>query len=145
MSSPFTLAALASEIANDPLSLGYAGKTDPQVAALLNLASGAGSAAGFKNSIPLQQVAQAIVPADLLALTSLQLQQLSFIMEFSGGSFDASNANTQTLFGTIFTGKTNTITAFSALAAKTLCRAEVLWGSGTIISAAQISQSRNGS
>jgi hypothetical protein len=141
----FTLAALATEIATDPLALGYANKNDTLVAALLNLSPQPTPVSGYKNSIPLQQVVQAIVPADLLALTAIQLQQLLFILQFSGGTFDASNANTQTLFGTIFTGKTNTITAFSALATKSLSRAEVLWGSGFSISAAQISQSRNGS
>lgn len=146
MTTAFTLAGLASEIATDQLGLGYAGKDDPTVAGLLNLAPQPTPVSGWKNSIPIQQFVQAIVPADLLALTALQLQQLSFLLTFSGGgAFDASNANTQALFGTIFAGKTNTIAAFSALAAKSLSRAEVLWGSGTVISAMQIGQSRNGS
>lgn len=145
MTVAFTLAGLASEIANDPLSLGYSGKDDPTAAGLLNLSPQPTPVAGFKNSIPLQQVVQAIVPADLLALTALQLQQLTFLLSFSGGSFDGTNTNTSTAFGTLFAGKTNTLAAFTAIAAKTLSRAEVLWGSGIVISPAQISQSRNGS
>ena len=141
--TPFSLAALATEIAQDPKTLGYAAAgNDVAVAALLNLPSGAGSGPVWKTSIPALMVLQTIVSADFLALTSLQLQQLNTMLAI--GTFDATNANTGATFAAIFTGKTNTLNAFNAMAQRTGSRAEVLWGIGTVISAQQIGQSRNG-
>ena len=141
--TPYTLAKLTSEVQNDPLNLGYAAaKTsggDQAIANLMNSLTSAGAGPIYVNNLPAVAIRQAVVPADLLSLTSLQLQQLSFLLE--SGVFDCSNANVQTAFGTLFASKPNTITAFTAIAVVTGSRAQVLWGMvvGTI-TASQINQ-----
>ena len=144
--TPFTNAALLTEIQTDPLSLGYAAAFtsggDLATANLINRASGAGSGPVWRIAIPSLQILQTIVSADYMALTSLQLQQLSIILQI--GTFDATNANTGATFAAIFTGKPNTITAFTAMAQITGGRGQVLWGFAYVITAQQISDAKRG-
>ena len=140
---PFTYAALQAEITNDPLTLGYANLSDTQKANLLNSTTSSGAGPVWRTNIPSLQVLQAIVSADYMALTALQLQELSTILQI--GTFDATNTNTAATFSAIFTGKPNTITSFTTLAIQTGGRAQVLWGIGAVISVQQIGIARNGS
>ena len=153
--TPFTIAALKSEIANDPVSMGYAaaiaaaiaagGDQDLAVVNLLNALTGPGAGPVWRTSIPAIQVMQTIVPADFLALTSLQLQQMAMLglTAESSSTFDATNTNMNTIFGTIFSGKTNTLTAFTAMAQQTGGRGQVLWGINQITTEQQVGQSRH--
>lgn len=126
----FTLAALHTEITTDPLAIGYAGKTDQQIAALINALTGPGAASIFRNDIAYQEIINAINSADFAGLSALQIAKLQL---FQGQLLDATKSNIRTIFLGIFTGLTNTINSLTALASRTGSRAEVLWGIGTVI------------
>lgn len=135
----FTLAGLQSERTNDPAALGYAGKTDAQVAALINTAT---ATSVFRNDIKTAEIVGTIVAADFVSLSAVQIAKLQLML--TNGVFDATVSNTRTIFLGIFTGMTNTITALTALAQRPGTRAEVLWGTGTIVTERQCGQARNG-
>jgi len=140
----FTTAQLASEINSDPAALGYAAHVasgdDAGVAALLNAAT---TTKVFRNDLATHEVLNAIVAADFAALTQLQVSKLALF--FAGTTtVDATNANTRTIFLGVFTGMANTVTALTALAQRNGSRAEVLWGVGTVITAANVSLALRG-
>ncbi len=133
---------LREELAADSQSIGYApfiaAGDDAAVAYLINRRSGAGSASVYRNDLAIPEIVRAIVATDFANLTALQISKLQLL----GGTIDATNTNMQTIFLGIFTGMTGTINALAAIAARAGSRAEVLWGTGTIITADQVRQSR---
>jgi len=138
----FTLQALATELATDPLTLGYgAALTDSDKVAILNLRSGLGAANVFRSDVTTAEIINAIVAADFAALTTLQISKLNLILSVS--ILDTTKANIRTIFLGIFTGMAATITALTALAQRTGSRAEILWGYGTVITEQQVSDSKN--
>lgn len=134
---PMTTEQLAAEIANDPAGLGYAGKTDGQIRVLLNTVTATDV---FRNDIAAKEIVNAIVAADFASLNVTQLSKLQLML--IGGTLDATNSNTRTIFLGIFSGMTATITALTAVAQRKGTRAEVLWGSGTVVTNDQIAGAR---
>src|SRR5437588_11027519 len=132
---------LANEINGDPLSLGYVtpkvNGNDQAVANLLNALTGPGAASIFRNDIQAKEIINAIVAADFAALTALQLQKLQVMT--AQGVLDATVANIRTIFLAIFSGMTNTVNALTTLASRTGSRAEVLFGTGTVITPTDVS------
>jgi hypothetical protein len=144
--TPFTIAALTSEINTDPTNVGYAAVKSAGRQAILNLltslTANPGAGPVWRTKIPAIQVIQTIVPADFLALTAIQLQQMALLglSAESTVTFDATNTNMNTIFGSIFAGKTTTLAAFTAMAQQTGGRNQVLWGIDNVVTVDQLQQ-----
>jgi hypothetical protein len=67
--------------------------------------------------IPVSKIIGAIVPADLLGLTALQLQQLQFLLQSNQTVVAPLGGTIRAVFGTIFTGKATTLANLTALVA----------------------------
>ena len=136
-----TPSILKTEIQQDPKAMGLAplvaAGNDQGVADLLNSATGSGTGTTFRNNIQAKEIINAIVASDFANLTALQLAQLQAIT--AQGILDATSANARTIFLNIFAGMTNTVTALTALASRLASRAEVLFGAGTTLAAADVS------
>lgn len=110
--------ALAAEIAADPLALGYAGKTDAQVAALLNGADRSTTAA--RSVVPAYEVWEAIVPAEWAALSAAEKQRVQTLLAM--GQVNLAGPNTRAGFAAAFAAGTATRTALLALPTQSIAR-----------------------
>lgn len=77
-------------------------------------------------NIPVTSIIGAITSTDFLALTSLQLQQLQFLLQSAETVFAPPGGTIRSVFGTIFAGKTTTLANLTALVA-TYDSATQLW------------------
>ena len=68
-------------------------------------------------SIPVSSIVGAILPADFLALTPLQLQQLQFLLQSSQTVSAPPGGTIRSVFATIFAGKATTLANLAALVA----------------------------
>lgn len=66
-------------------------------------------------NIPVSNIIGAIQPADFLALTALQLQQLQFLLQSATTIYAPPGGTVRSVFGTIFSGKTTTLNSLTAL------------------------------
>jgi hypothetical protein len=110
---------LWQEVKNDPAGLSYAGKTDAQVAALLN----ARTRQRLRASIPTWEIVEATRPADWAALSVAEKQRYQAFV--SAGTLNPNGTNTQAAFQSMFAG-TATLAALVTLAKETVSRAEEL-------------------
>ena len=92
------------------------GLTTAQKIAAVNAWTIAGPA--ISPQIPVRNVIAVIVPADFLALTALQLQELQFLLQGGDVVFAPSGGTVRSVFGTIFSGKATTLANLSALVAQ---------------------------
>ena len=130
--------ALRNELLNDPVALGYAGKTDQQAADLLNSTTTGRTLP--RTSVPTTEVLGAILNTDWPAAASASESKLRAIL---GMPFvDASNGNIRGLFQAIFAAGTTTRTNLLALANRTVSRAEEL-GFGVVL-AVDVNRARSG-
>ncbi len=139
---PFTIPQLLTELQTDPAALGYAAKVnvgaDGDLAGLINAIGATAAFNKFRNDITIHDVNDSIVPADFAALTSLQIDKIRLV--FTGTDrIDANSANTRAIFLGIFSAMPNTVTALTAMATRKGSRAEVLWGTGTVVTVSDIS------
>jgi hypothetical protein len=116
------LSALRTEITNDPAGLGYAGKTDAQVATLMNAVNQTAN----RDTVNADQLIRAILPADFAALTQIQLSRLSIIL--SAEPFGVNDPNIKQMIADLFAGKTQTLQALQALQTYQTSRALLLFG-----------------
>lgn len=68
-------------------------------------------------NIPVSNIIGAIVPADFMALTALQLQQLQFLLQSAQAVYAPPAGTIRSVFSTIFSGKATTLANLSALVA----------------------------
>lgn len=140
--TPAQLTALASEINTDPKAVGYAAKTNKQIADLLNtrglVVSDPKINAGI---VSVQVLLNALVGTEVLTLTPAQSQAL--IIYFSGLTLDTSNANVRAGIGAIFGAGTQSRTNLQAAVDRTASRAETLFGAGTLIDQRDVSLALN--
>lgn len=113
---------LKSEITNDPAVLGYAAKTDQQIADLLN--SLTTSRTIERSIIPAHEVLEATVPAEWAALTAAEKQRYQTIT--GAGQVNLRGANTRSTMGAMFGAGTTTRANLIALQTKAVSRAEEL-------------------
>lgn len=136
------IATLHTELHSDPQSLGYAAMlATPDYVGLANLLNQTGSTAAYNvyvNNITISQIVGAIASTDFANLTALQAAKIQLL--FSGSPLvDATNANTRASFAAIFTGmSTATTNALTALAQRYGSRAEVLFGTGTVLQVSDV-------
>lgn len=118
--------ALRDEIANDPVTLGYAGKTDAQVAALMNGADR--STTSTRTIVAAYEVFEAIVPSEWAAVTAANQARVNALL--SMGNVNAAGANTKATFAAAFVAGTTTRTNLLALTTLTTprSRAQEIFG-----------------
>lgn len=105
---------LKAELTNDPLGRGYSGMTAAAAATSLNTANR--TPAAQPALLTPSAIINAILPADLAALTQLQTTQFALVL--SGAQVDASAGTTVRLaVQTLFAGKTTTLNRLGALVA----------------------------
>lgn len=135
------LAALKSEIENDPQGLGYAPLmargSDADVAVLLNTKRAGANYAVFRPDVPLKDVIEAMTSADFTALTAVQASRLQLL--FYGGYADMTRANTRRIMQDLFSGASATTRqGILAVVSREGSRAEKLFGAGTEVHHLQI-------
>lgn len=113
---------LQAEITTDPMALGYAGKSDQQIADLLN-SMGTGRVIG-RSIVPSQEIIEATVPGEWAALAAAEKQRYQTIT--GAGEVNLKGPNTRAMLGAMFGAGTQTRTNLVALQTKTVSRAEEL-------------------
>jgi len=113
-------AVLKAELTNDPLVLGYSGKTDQQAADLLNAVNRTLDV----ETLPTSDIFEAIVLADYAALTAAQKTTLQIILSL--GTVKVKGTNTRAALLSIFGAGTATRTALAALQVTPVSRASEL-------------------
>lgn len=138
----YSLAALMSEISNDPKGLGYAalsGNSDA-IANLMNtspepIASGQQEQI-YRTRVATNDLMAGIVLTEFAALT--QANRDYCVMLFSAGFVNTGDANVRTQLGAIFATNTTSRANMLAAAQKNASRAEALWGDGFRVTAQQV-------
>lgn len=132
--------ALATEINNDPTSLGYAphrtSGNDGAIADLLNAVSP--SILIDRDVIDSHEVIDATVPSEWAALTAAEKQRYQTLT--GAGKVNPKSANTRQTFGQMFGVGTTTRTNLTSLQTRPGSRAEQLFGSGTFIYASDVAK-----
>lgn len=121
--------ALKSELATDPVPMGYAGQTDTAILILIN-----GTTRTMpRGAVDAQVIVDALNPAEFASMADLQLQEFNMIT--STGRVDVGNANVQGQLSRLFTLAAFPITraAIILLATRPASRAEQLFGTGTTV------------
>lgn len=159
MSAPFTIAALAAELAADPQGLGYAANTgvanDAANAALLNALTGNGAGTITVSTIDRNSFLNITTPAAVrlaVGLGSDNETQLSAgvvakwsaVLAQARAADDGSQIPVDGIsaLGNPVTDLVMLESELAALTTRIGSRAEVLWGQGTVISAYQCSYAR---
>lgn len=119
--------ALAAEIANDPKTLGYAGKSDYAIAVILNTV-GASAETVIRAYTNTAEIVAAIDPTEFTALAAASKLFLTDVI-LAAPVVKTGDANLRTAVGQIF-GAGATRTRLIAAASKSASRAEVLFGEG---------------
>lgn len=134
-------AALHTEISTDPVVLGYAGKTDQQIADLLN--SLTTSRTLPRTRVDTTDILGAIQDSAWPAVASTAESKLRAILSMP--SVDATSTNIRAMLGTIFPNSGNTATTRAnllALATRVVSRQEEL-GLGPVV-AIDVTRSNSG-
>lgn len=133
---------LQTEVANDPVTLGYAGKTDQQIADLLNSLT---TGRTLPNTlVPTTQILGAIQLAAWPTVGSASESQLRAILGMP--YVDASSTNIRAILGSIFPNSGNTATTRAnllALGTVTVSRATEL-GLGETVLAVHVTRAKAG-
>lgn len=139
----FTPAALAAEIGNDPIGVGYAaGAGNPfEIALKLNQSPEPAGVIGgqesiFKKTTPTTDLIACIVAADYTALSVTQRDLCALV--FSTPTVKTGDAALRTLIVSIFAAGT-TRTNLTNVASRLCSRAEALWGDGFRVTDTQVS------
>lgn len=150
MLTPAQYTALKTEIQNDPLTLGYAAQiaigSDQGVANLLNALTGPGAASVFINNVTVQQLIlalQSLSDWDLLTASGATYNSIQLLTLIE--PLDCTQTNIQTLLTHVFAGlSAASKTALTAAVKRTGSRAEILFGTGTILVASDVSFAMRG-
>jgi len=125
---------LKTEITTDPAGLGYAGKTDQQIADIMNTRNRSVN----RITVPAYEVWEAIVPAEWAAVSAQEKQRVQTIL--SMGTVSVLGANTRASFAAAFAAGTTTRANLVALQTELKTRGEEL-GLGRI-SAGHVAKAR---
>jgi hypothetical protein len=138
----YSMAALMSEVTNDPKGLGYAGQSGnaDSIAVLMNtspepIASGSQEQI-YRTRVASQDLMAGIVLTEFTALTQANRDYCGML--FSAGFVNTGDANVRTQLAAIFASGTTSRTNLLAAAQKNASRAEALWGDGFRVTAQQV-------
>lgn len=115
--------ALKDEILNDPRGLGYAGKTEAEVAELIN-GVGAGGDAVDRGPVAAHELIAATVPAEWEGLSASAKQLYQMIV--SAGQVEVNSSNVRAALAGMFGVGTVTQANLAKLGSRAASRAEVL-------------------
>jgi hypothetical protein len=139
----YSMAALMSEITNDPKGLGYAsqvGNAD-SIAVLMNTSPEPISAGSqeqiYRSRVASSDLMAGIVLSEFVALAVANREYC--MMLFSAGFVNTGDANIRTQLAAIFGGATTSRSNLIAAAQKNASRAEALWGDGYRVTGTQVS------
>jgi len=124
---------LKTEINTDPKNLGYAGKTDQEIADLMN-EIGLSQEQILRGAVPAEEMLSAMVYDDLILLTDVQLQIIAIYT--ANGDLDIANPNIQRIFKQIFPQGKASRDSLLALVYRSASRAEIVFsesGIGVIV------------
>jgi len=132
--------ALKTEIITDPKTLGYTGKSDYEVAVLMNTPGGSGETM-FRSYTPVEDLVACIVRAEYDALASAAKTYLDMV--FSSTKVKTGDATLRAQVGQLFAAGTTSRTNLTAAASRAASRSEILFGENTNISDADVAIARN--
>lgn len=115
--------ALKNEILTDPKTIGYAGKSDSEIANLLNDIP-ASNTLIYRGVIDAYEVVNNTVPSEFTALTTTE--QNRYIAITGTGKVDTSNANVRAAFAQMFSSGSATRTALLSMSQRSAYRWEEL-------------------
>lgn len=140
--APIDYAALANEINTDPVSLGYAGKSDYQISVLLNTAGGSGQTL-FKSYTPTEDVVAGIVRSEYDALAAAGKTYLNEVV-LKASKVKTGDATLRTQIAQLFGAGTTTRTNLTNVASRPASRAEILFGENATVSDADVARALRG-
>lgn len=123
--------ALAAEINTDPKSLGYAGKSDYEIATILNTA-GASAETLFKSYTPVEDVVACIVRSEYDALAAAGKTYLNEVV-LRGTRVKTGDATLRSQIAALFGVGTATRTNLTNVASRSASRAEILFGENAAV------------
>lgn len=124
--------ALATEITTDPMSLGYAGKSDYEIATILNTAGASGETL-FKSYTPVEDIIACIVRSEYDALAAAGKTYLNEVV-LKSAKVKTGDVTLRNQLGGLFGAGTTTRTNLTNIASRPASRGEILFGEGTTIS-----------
>jgi hypothetical protein len=142
----YSMAALMSEVNNDPKGLGYAaqaGNAD-SIAVLMNtspepIATNQQEQV-YRTRTPSSDLIAGILLSDWTNASISAAHRDYCIMLFSAGFVNTGDANVRTQLGNIFGAATTSRANLIAAAQKNAARAEALWGDGFRVTGQQVSE-----
>lgn len=137
------LAQLRIELDADPKSLGYAGKTNPEVAALLNEIGLSGETIG-NTSVPVYRVRDEILVNEFAAVSAGKRDLILMILGNGELELDITNSKLVNQFMNTFTEAIapNTRAALMSLATRDCSRAESLFGANVVVTMFDVAEAR---
>lgn len=136
------LTALAAELNADPKTLGYTGKSDAQIADLLNT-PGASSETIFKAYTDTADIVACIVRAEWTALAAADKQFLTEVV-LAAPKLKTGDSNLRSAVAGIFAAGTTSRANLTAAASKQATRAEALFGENTTVSHQDVARALRG-
>jgi hypothetical protein len=147
----YSLAALSTELTNDPVGMGYANAhaNGTNATDLINnpSANKSNPATGAATQVTTVQIQSAIDPGEYAALIPAAISLWEAILISSvGGEIQISNTGLINQILAIFTssGSPKSYAALTALGSRPYSRAETLWGPGTLITYQQTAAAKAG-
>jgi len=134
-------AALQTEIQADTMGLGYSGKSDPEITALLNEIGGSGETIE-RDVIDTWEIIDATLPSEWAGLSNAE--EARYNMLISAGRLNVKSANVRQAFADMFGAATQTRANLLALQTRPASRAEVLFGGGVIVSHLDVARALRG-
>lgn len=138
----FTMAALTTELNNDPLGLGYSTMLDSpdSIAARMNTSPEpivvANQEQIYRDRIESSELTKGIVLSEFTALTAANREYC--MMVFGTQWVRTGDANLRTQLAAIFGAATTSRANLIAAAQKNASRSEALWGDGFTVTAQQV-------
>lgn len=137
------LVMLQSEIVTDPAQQGYSGKSDLEIAALLNAVQTSPDYAVVRNDVKPKEFVQAIQPADFLVAETATLMRIQILLMI-GDTIDMTSVHMQQVIaGLCGSSSQETKDAVTAIAVRQGSRAEKLDGVGTVATEQDVGNARN--
>lgn len=129
---PINYTALATEINTDPKALGYANKSDYEIAVILNT-PGASAETLFKSYTPIEDIVACILRSEYDSLAAAGKTYLNEVV-LKGARVKTGDATLRTQVAQLFGAGTTTRTNLTNVASRPATRAEILFGENTNVS-----------
>jgi hypothetical protein len=134
--------ALTNEINTDPKSLGYAGKSDYEIAVLMNT-RGASAETLFRMYTPIEDIVASIVRSEYDALAAAGKTYLNEVV-LKGSRVKTGDATLRSQLAALFGAGTTTRTNLTNVASRAASRAEILFGEDIEVSDADVARALRG-